>query len=190
MVNLHVWWLACRKCRSWRPLRRWKNFMKYRSLIMLYVFVYFSCFYICNPYFLYWLAFLGGVFICHVFGYVTVRHEDWVTLLRRWQSECCIVQCWCTSTLTSRWLTVSQSQRTREWKHDCFMLSLHSRWLDQFVSHCDCWLICPLWPPMWGQGTHRPPCPFTSSSFPLFTFLFFLFALPIFFCPSLPFLPE
>ena len=36
-----------------------------------------------------------------------------------------------------------------------------------------------------------PPCPFTSSSFPLFTFPFLSLALPIFFfCPSLPFLPE
>jgi len=33
--------------------------------------------------------------------------------------------------------------------------------------------------------------PFTSSSFPLFTFPVFSLALPIFFfCPSLPFLPE
>ena len=36
-----------------------------------------------------------------------------------------------------------------------------------------------------------PPCPFTSSSFPFFTFSFLSLALPIFFfCPSLPFLPE
>jgi len=36
-----------------------------------------------------------------------------------------------------------------------------------------------------------PPCPFTSSSFPLLTFLFRSLALLIFFfCPSLPFLPE
>ena len=36
-----------------------------------------------------------------------------------------------------------------------------------------------------------PPCPFTSSSFPPFTFLFLSLALPIFFLwPSLPFLPE
>ena len=36
-----------------------------------------------------------------------------------------------------------------------------------------------------------PPCPFTSSSFPLFTFPFLSLALPIFFfCPSLAFLPE
>ena len=36
-----------------------------------------------------------------------------------------------------------------------------------------------------------PPCPFTSSSFPLFTFSFLSLALPIFFfCPSLTFLPE
>jgi len=36
-----------------------------------------------------------------------------------------------------------------------------------------------------------PPCPFTSSSFPLFTFPFLSLALPIFFfCPSVPFLPE
>jgi len=34
------------------------------------------------------------------------------------------------------------------------------------------------------------PCPFTFSSFALFSFSFFSFALPvIFFCPSLPFLP-
>ena len=45
--------------------------------------------------------------------------------------------------------------------------------------------------PMWGRGTPLPPCPFTSSSFPLFTFFFLSLALPIFFfCPSLPFLPE
>jgi len=45
--------------------------------------------------------------------------------------------------------------------------------------------------PVWGRGTPLPPCPFTSSSFPPFTFLFLSFALPIFFfCPSLPFLPE
>ena len=36
-----------------------------------------------------------------------------------------------------------------------------------------------------------PPCPFASSSFPLFTLPFLSLALPIFFfCPSLPFLPE
>ena len=41
-------------------------------------------------------------------------------------------------------------------------------------------------PPMWGQDTPIPPCPFTSSSFPLFTFLFLSLALLIFFfCPSL-----
>ena len=35
-----------------------------------------------------------------------------------------------------------------------------------------------------------PPCPFTSPSFPLFTFSFLSLALPIFFfCPSLSFLP-
>jgi len=45
--------------------------------------------------------------------------------------------------------------------------------------------------PVWGRGTPLPPCPFTSSSFPLFTFPFLSLALPVFFfCPSLPFLPE
>jgi len=35
------------------------------------------------------------------------------------------------------------------------------------------------------------PCPFTSSSFALFYFFLFSFALPVFFfCPSLSFLPE
>ena len=49
------------------------------------------------------------------------------------------------------------------------------------LSHC----------PVWGRGTPLPPCPFTSSSFPLFTFSFLSLALSIFFfCPSLPFLPE
>ena len=41
--------------------------------------------------------------------------------------------------------------------------------------------------PVWGRGTPLPPCPFTSSSFPLFTFSFLSLALPIFFfCPPLP----
>ena len=46
--------------------------------------------------------------------------------------------------------------------------------------------------PLCGAGAPLfPPCPFTSSSFPLFTFSFLSLALPIlFFCPSLPFLPE
>jgi len=45
--------------------------------------------------------------------------------------------------------------------------------------------------PVLGRGTPLLPCPFTSSSFPLFTFSFLSLALPIsFFCPSLPFLPE
>ena len=49
----------------------------------------------------------------------------------------------------------------------------------------------PSFCPVWGQGTPLPPCPFTFSSFPPFTFLFLSLALPIFFfCPSLPFLPE
>ena len=58
-----------------------------------------------------------------------------------------------------------------------------------------------LWPwPLTSTSDHTPcgagaplfpPCPFTSSSFPLFTFPFLSLALPIFFfCPSLPFLPE
>ena len=34
--------------------------------------------------------------------------------------------------------------------------------------------------PVWGRGTPLPPCPFTSSSFPLFTFSFLSLALPIF----------
>ena len=47
-----------------------------------------------------------------------------------------------------------------------------------------------IWPRV-GPGTPLPPCPFTSSSFPPFTFLFLSLALPIFFfCPSLSFLPE
>ena len=62
---------------------------------------------------------------------------------------------------------------------------------------------CIMWPaiekadshslqrPVWGRGTPLPPCPFTSSSFPLFTFPFLSLALPIFlFCPSLPLQPE
>jgi len=45
--------------------------------------------------------------------------------------------------------------------------------------------------PVWGWGTPLPLCPFTYSSFPLFTFPFLSLALPIFFfSPSLPFLPE
>ena len=45
-------------------------------------------------------------------------------------------------------------------------------------------MVCPVW----GRGTS---CPFTSSSFPPFTFPFLSLALPIFFfCQSLPFLPE
>ena len=45
--------------------------------------------------------------------------------------------------------------------------------------------------PRVGPGHPSSPCPFTSSSFPPFTFLFLSLALPIFFfCPSLPFLPK
>ena len=56
-----------------------------------------------------------------------------------------------------------------------------------------CWIISMLIAegPVLGRGTPLPPCPFTSSFFPLFTFPFLSLALPIFFfCPSLPFLPE
>ena len=44
------------------------------------------------------------------------------------------------------------------------------------------------WPPMprVGPGHASPPCPFTSSSFPLFTFSFLSLALPIFFLLSIP----
>ena len=47
------------------------------------------------------------------------------------------------------------------------------------------------WPRVGPGHPSFPPCPFTSSSFPLFTFPFLSLALLIFFfCPSLPFLPE
>jgi len=48
------------------------------------------------------------------------------------------------------------------------------------------------WHTPWGaRAPLFPPCPFTSSSFPLFTLPFLSLALPIFFFwPSLPFLPE
>ena len=54
------------------------------------------------------------------------------------------------------------------------------------------WTWCALVPPVWGRGTPLfPLCPYTSSSFPLYTFLFLSLALLIFFfCPSFPFLPE
>ena len=60
-------------------------------------------------------------------------------------------------------------------------------------ANCRCSLTLYTCSPVWGRGTPLPPCPFTSSSFPLFTFPFLSLALLIFFfcpSPSLPFLPE
>ena len=63
----------------------------------------------------------------------------------------------------------------------------HKRLYTYHTQHAYCTVVCPVW----GRGTPLPPCPFTFSSFPLFTFSFLSLALPIFFfCPSLPFLPE
>ena len=50
--------------------------------------------------------------------------------------------------------------------------------------------LCAM-PPCGAGAPLFPPCPSTSSSFPLFPFQFLSLALPIFFfCPSLSFLPE
>ena len=80
------------------------------------------------------------------------------------------------------------AQTHEAWPCYCANHSLHG-WSWSACRFLQLTFSC-LWP-VWGRGTPLPPCPFSSSSSPPFTFPFLSLALPIFFfCPSLPFLPE
>jgi len=116
-----------------------------------------------------------------IITFLAVVLHSWGIKIRKCGNEC------------PEWLQWGRGNCERVGKAHCIeRLNYHGYTL--FFGCVKCGSSTDLFSPLAPCGAGAPlfpPCPFTSSSFPLFTFLFLSLALPIFFfCPSLPFLPE